>query len=139
MSRPVIFKRTGVGDDTLAYCGRCKAERTHTVVALKSDTEPAEVVCRTCDSRHRYRTGVARATNTTRDAERRRVGTGPRRTAAPRLARAEPARPYKPSEAYAAGEQITHARYGLGEIVNLRDGKIDVRFDDGMRTLIHAG
>lgn len=137
MSSPRIYRRTRVGDDTLAYCGRCKAERTHTVVALKSDTEPAEVVCRTCDSRHRYRAGAARLAGATSDTARR--ATGERRTTAIPISTTKPARAYNTRETYAEGELIEHPRYGRGEIMSLRGGKIDVRFGDGLRTLVHAG
>ncbi|MDQ3907585.1 MAG: hypothetical protein M3268_04495 [Acidobacteriota bacterium] len=139
MSSPRIYRRIRVGDDTPAYCGRCKAERTHTVVALKPDTEPAEVVCRTCDSRHRYRAGEARSAGATSDAARRTTGAGQRRTTAPPISAAKPARPYSTRETYAEGELIEHPRYGRGEIVASRGGKIDVRFGDGLRTLVHAG
>lgn len=139
MSRPVIYKRIRVGDDTMSYCGRCKAERTHTVVALKSDMVPAEVVCRTCDSRHRYRTGEARSTGTASDAARRKSGGGVRRTTTPPGSAVKPARPYSAGQTYAEGEHIEHPRYGRGEIVTMRGGKIDVRFGDGVRTLVHAG
>ena len=55
MTAPLRVKKVRPGDDTLTYCGRCKAERTHQVVALKADGTPATVICRTCGGQRRFR------------------------------------------------------------------------------------
>jgi len=48
-------------------------------------------------------------------------------------------RPYSPQQTYAAGDWIEHAKFGQGRVVEARAGKIDVRFESGSRTLLHAG
>jgi hypothetical protein len=49
------------------------------------------------------------------------------------------ARPYRASERFAVGDAIDHVKFGRGAVVRAgADGKIDVRFVDGMRTLVHA-
>ena len=130
-------KRIGVGDDIQTYCGRCKAERAHLIAAMKSDTVPAQVICRTCHTRHNFRAPAAagdapkRAKPATRIAGRQ-----------PSFSRGPddpPPRPYSAQESYAAGAFVEHPRYGLGRVEDSRGTKIDVRFGDGMRTLIHAG
>jgi RNase P subunit RPR2 len=55
MSVPLRVSKLRLGDDTDTYCGRCKAERAHQVVALNADGVPASVICRTCGGRHRFR------------------------------------------------------------------------------------
>jgi hypothetical protein len=49
------------------------------------------------------------------------------------------AKPYNAKTKFAAGDTIDHVKFGLGAVVRVgADGKIDVRFTDGTRTLIHA-
>ena len=138
MTENTRVKRIRVGDDIQSYCGRCKAERAHLIAAMKSDTVPAQVICRTCQTRHGFRSpegavgGAARAKPASRAA-------AARRPSAPWGADHPPARPYSTGESYAAGAFVEHPRYGLGRVEGARGTKIDVRFNDGVRTLVHAG
>ncbi|HEX8423382.1 MAG TPA: hypothetical protein VF634_08220 [Pyrinomonadaceae bacterium] len=129
-----MLKKIRLGDDVHSYCGRCKEERMHQVVALHSDGRAERVTCNYCQSTHRYRDPEAKAAVKTR-----------RTTAASssgekeRAASNKPARPYSPQESYAAGDKITHTKFGEGSVVEARQGKIDVRFGRETRTLLHAG
>jgi hypothetical protein len=128
-----MLKRIRLGDDVMAYCGRCKEERMHQVVALHSEGRIERVTCNYCQSTHLYRdpeakAAKARRTTGTRSAE---VKTRPTFNG--------PARAYSPQETYATGDQITHPKFGEGNVVEARRGKIDVRFGREMRTLLHAG
>ena len=54
--------------------------------------------------------------------------------------RVEDARAYKGSERFRAAEIIHHPTFGLGIIIALRDtNKVDVGFNDGLKTLVHGG
>lgn len=54
-----------------------------------------------------------------------------RSTAAPR--------PYSASARFALGDNVEHVKFGAGSVIRVgTDGKIDVRFADGTRTLVHA-
>ncbi|HWO21130.1 MAG TPA: hypothetical protein VNO30_20320 [Kofleriaceae bacterium] len=49
------------------------------------------------------------------------------------------AKPYRASERFAFGDTIEHVKFGVGSVTRVgTDGKIDVRFADGTRTLIHG-
>jgi hypothetical protein len=49
------------------------------------------------------------------------------------------ARPYSASQKFAMGDTIEHVKFGSGSVIRVGgDGKIDVRFPDGTRTLVHA-
>jgi hypothetical protein len=49
------------------------------------------------------------------------------------------AKPYRATERFALGDTIEHAKFGTGLVIRVDgDGKIDVRFADGNRTLIHG-
>ena len=128
-----MLQRIRLGDDVRAYCGRCKEERVHQVVALHSEGRIERITCNYCQSTHRYRDPEAAATS-----KPRKVGT--------RLAEAKartvsdrPARLYSPRDVYEAGDNITHPKFGEGSVVGARVGKIDVRFGKETRTLLHAG
>jgi hypothetical protein len=125
------------GDEVAAYCGRCKDERTHQVIALNSDNAPATVICRTCGEQHRYRPQRPGESA----APRRSTGTTTRR--GPRAETADapqgPTRPYSPREVYAEGEWVEHSKFGAGRVIAARAGKIEVKFEGGARLLVHAG
>lgn len=132
MSASGVIKRVRLGDEVSTYCGRCKEERTHQIVALNSGGGPERVICLTCQTNHLYR---GRKTEAKKSA-----GKAERRTAAPaRTLSAAEARAYSPQESYRSGEVVSHPKFGLGEVLEARAGKIDVKFGTEKRTLLHAG
>ena len=136
MSAPDRIKKLRPGDDTETYCGRCKAERAHQVVALNADGAPASVICRTCGGQHRFREKKELTAAPAAGGARRKAG-GSARPA--RGAPEGPARPYSPKEVYAEGEWVEHPKFGQGKVAQARAGKIEVRFESGGRLLVHAG
>jgi hypothetical protein len=137
MSVPLRIKKLRPGDDVDTYCGRCKAERAHQIVALNADANPASVICRTCGGQHRFREKKEATANTsTASGGRRRAGGS---AALKRDAPVGPARPYSTKEVYAEGEWVDHPKFGQGKVAQSRAGKIEVRFESGSRLLVHAG
>ncbi|MET0645588.1 MAG: hypothetical protein ABW208_03145 [Pyrinomonadaceae bacterium] len=136
MSAPIRIKKIRPGDDTDNYCGRCKAERAHQVIALNADGVPATVICRTCGGQHRFRVQKEAGSNPAPGRTGRKV----RESAA--LARDEPTGPlrdYSPRGVYATGEWVEHTKFGRGKVTQARAGKIEVKFESGNRLLVHAG
>jgi hypothetical protein len=139
MSQPIREKRIRVGDDVETYCGRCKAERAHVIASMSTASMPAEVICRTCNSQHRFRR-PADAAKPKREPRAGSAEGGASRTS--RTVRETPpvsARPYSTSESYAEGEWLEHKTHGVGKVKAVRGGKIDVTFNSALRTLLHAG
>ena len=135
VSAPVRYIKIRPGDDTETYCGRCKAERMHQVVALNADGTPASVICRTCRNQHKYHEKKSPSSSTSSGTTRRvRAAAEPARDAP-----TGPARPYSPKEVYAVGEWVEHSKFGQGKVVQSRSGKMEVKFDSGNRLLLHAG
>jgi hypothetical protein len=131
MSASIRVKKIRLGDEVAAQCGRCKAERTHQVAALNQNGTPAIVICRTCGGRHNFRgnsAGRNTSSATRRKSERETIASAPRK----------PARVYSPREAYSEGDWIAHPKFGQGEVIASRDGKIEVKFGTEKRILIHA-
>jgi len=139
MSQPIREKRVRVGDDVETYCGRCKAERSHVIASMSTVATPAEVICRTCNSQHRFR----RPADAAKPKRAPRAGSaeGASRSTSRAVRETPPlsARAYATSETYAEGEWIEHKTHGIGKVKAVRGGKIDVAFDSALRTLLHAG
>jgi hypothetical protein len=130
MSASGVFKRVRLGDEVQTYCGRCKEERTHQIVALNSGGGIERVTCLTCQSTHLYRD---------RQAATKKAGAKSVRQPVARSISMAEARAYSPQQTYATGDVISHPKFGLGEVVEARAGKIDVKFGGEKRTLLHAG
>jgi hypothetical protein len=139
MSQPIREKRIRVGDDVETYCGRCKAERTHVVASMSTAAVPAEVICRTCNNQHRFRRSPSEAAAAKPGRARPAEGTARRTSRTPRETPPAEARAYSTTGTYAEGEWIEHKTHGVGKVKAVRGGKIDVAFDSGLRTLLHAG
>lgn len=125
-----IVKRLEVGGDIEAYCGKCKDTREHVIAALNDKGEVARVQCRHCGSNHLYRARKP-ATKTS----------GTRTTRSRKDATPEPSgelRTYSMQERFAAGDGIMHPKFGVGVVIEVRAGKIDVKFGREVKTLIHA-
>lgn len=125
-----IVKRLEVGGDIEAYCGKCKETREHVIAALNDKGEVARVQCRVCGGNHLYRARKP-ATKTP----------GTRTTRSRKDAMPEPngeLRPYSMQERFAAGDGIMHPKFGVGVVIEVRAGKIDVKFGREVKTLVHA-
>ena len=133
MSTSGIVRRIRLGDDVTTYCGRCKEERNHQVVALNSAGGIERVTCRTCHSNHLYRDRPAKAQKTD---GRRSVRLGEVNERPPS---AQSLRGYSATEAFSAGDWLAHPKFGAGEVIAARSGKIEVRFGKEVRILLHAG
>jgi hypothetical protein len=138
------YKVTG---DVDAWCGPCGEVRVHTIVAMVGD-DPAQVVCQTCNSRHKYRTEPARgqkgATASGGAAKAGGSGLSPQAAAANakmdaknafvnELRTAATVRAFSPRDRYKAGEIIDHPEHGRGRIENALPNSLLVRFASGLK------
>src|SRR5882672_7515389 len=117
-----IVKRSQVGGDVDAYCGKCKESREHVIAAINADSSIGRVECRTCHSNHIYRERSTRAA-TTRSSTR-----GAKKESASGTEKIGPLRSYSMQERFAAGDRVDHPKFGVGVVVEVRAGKIDVKF-----------
>ena len=129
-----------VGGDVLSYCGKCKMELAHVIIAM-IDTRPAKVQCKTCRSPHNYRPG-----------EPAHKTSAPKKQRVPKTyvkaseywekkmgeKNSDDLRPYSIKDKYVLGDVIQHPKFGMG-IVELvqTNGKITVLFRDGEKILVH--
>jgi hypothetical protein len=133
--------KLGVGGDVESWCGRCGEATTHSIVAMVG-SEPKQVLCQVCGSRHTHRTGPARRPTASGAAaspgeDRPRADPEAQRRAAElralgeEVAAAATVRVFDPKERYKAGEIIVHAEYGRGKIENVLRSSLLVRFSVG--------
>lgn len=125
-----IVKRPQVGGDVETQCKKCGESRAHVIVALKDNGEIAKVQCGFCGSNHVYRPAKTKTkTSSTRTTSRSKKESSES---------SGPPRPYSMQDRFAAGDQIEHPKFGKGTVVEVRSGKIDVKFGRELKTLIHA-
>jgi len=128
-----------VGGEIDAWCGKCGDSKTHSIVAMVG-TEPKQVLCKACGSRHAYRAEAARKRVSKDLPEAVAIGRSvvPDREAAKKaemmralaeeVATASTVRVFNPKERYKAGEIISHAEYGRGKVENVLRASLLVRF-----------
>src|SRR5262249_9243468 len=111
-----IVKRPQLGGDIDAYCGKCKEVREHVIAALSPNGRVERVQCRTCQGNHLYRerkSTTTRASKKEADSVVEHIG---------------PARAYSMNEKFTAGDRVEHPKFGTGVVIEVRAGKIDVKF-----------
>jgi hypothetical protein len=126
-----------LGSNIDSWCGKCKMVLAHTIEAMVG-TKVTRVNCNTCKSSHAYKaaapkTGTKTKTGTTR------VGSPKSYQALLKNAETAVAKTYSPSNKYEAGDVLDHFTLGRGVTTAVKEGaKIEVLFECGMKTLIHA-
>lgn len=143
---PTIAPATGlrVGGEIDAWCGPCEGMTTHKIIAMVG-SQPKQVVCDACGSRHGYRTSPARK-NTGPVATTDRGGGNPAEQEAARkaeqkaeelralgreLAVAEEVKPFDPKVRYRVGDIISHPDFGRGKVETVLRASLLVRFPNG--------
>lgn len=142
--------RVAVGKDVEAVCRKC-GEVWHVIVSVE-DGKITRVQCKECMAYHRYRApeGEERVDATAKPRKTARKAS-PRKTKAKKAKKSatydeplvepdlsRPIRIYKMTDTYAPGDRVEHPKFGQGVVEMLPgDGKMNVFFEDGRRTLAH--
>jgi hypothetical protein len=135
------------GEEIITYCGSCKLELRHVIVAHKhGNSGPiAKVRCNTCGSIHGYRGKPEEKT-----IAARRAGTGAPREKARiiplevewreelRSREAQPSIPYTPQREFKVGDIFDHPTFGCGVVRSIKDGnKFEALFQHDIKVLVH--
>ncbi len=143
-----------VGGEIEAWCGACRGETTHRVLAKIGKKLVARVEC-SCGARHRYRLAAGEMVEIKAKAKAARDAAKLAKQAieVAEILAAEAKRPrplaerivdkawgnYFPETRYAAGEVIVHPVYGAGEVLGAAAfQKIRIEFDAGVKILVHG-
>lgn len=135
-----LYGPVKVGGDILSYCGKCKRELAHVIVAIVGN-KPARVICKTCQSPHNYRSGDRTTTQTPKAPRATRTFVKNSDYWEEQMATKKqvPMKPYKTQELFKLGDVINHSKFGLGIVEEVKtNGKIVVLFRDEERVLIHG-
>ncbi|HSB12235.1 MAG TPA: hypothetical protein VLM38_22300 [Blastocatellia bacterium] len=138
----MLYRKPRVGQELNAYCGKCKEERTHIVAAMDGEVV-RRVTCSMCGGTHNYKLKPAAPANgetAPAAAPAKRRG-GSRRAKDSESFNIDPKRPvksYDMNNIFSAGDVINHPKFGLGAVeVTLPPNKIEVRFQEGKKLLLH--
>ncbi len=127
-----------LGGDIEAYCGKCKDTREHVIAALSAGGNVERVQCRTCQSNHIFREKAAKSTTAKSTTTRSASGKSARKESSAEPDGSGPLRPYSMQDKFSIGDRIEHPKFGVGVVLEVRFGKIDVKFGREQRTLVHG-
>lgn len=136
----------GVGKEVLSNCSKCKLILAHIIVTMKSADVPDKVQCKTCKTTQSYKDPGAKKKKTSiervvKSAKASRGKTtesvGELWTKALNRSTAG-AKAYTIKGSFQMGDLIDHPTFGQGVVEKLiDDNKIEVLFQDDIRTLMH--
>lgn len=125
------------------FCKKCDAEKYHRVLAHKTATS-AKIECEICHSVKTYtlpKTGVtkARKTGTTgqRKTSSRKNSHADEYVLLVNQRREEKSHPFNIKTKFELDQKIDHTKFGTGFVKNVLTDRIDVMFEDEVKTLIH--
>jgi len=123
-----------LGSNIDSWCGKCKMLLAHTIEAIVDD-EPKRVKCNTCKSQHAYKAQAARTSSTPRMGK----SAANKHQWAMKASSTAVAKTYSPTSKYEAGDVLDHHTLGRGVTTAVKEGaKIEVLFESGLKTLVHA-
>ncbi|HNW58418.1 MAG TPA: hypothetical protein PKI62_01925 [bacterium] len=136
-------KKMEIGIEVEALCNKCKAATVHVVVAIKSQ-DMVRVMCKVCQSLHRFKSPESKALKKTGKVVKAKK---PKLTPEARetrkwnklLTAADPEKAvaYSMSQGYAENDVIQHSKFGLGVVVKILDpSKISVVFEGGIKNMV---
>ena len=140
-----------MGDETDSICPRCDDETIHRVVAMK-EKKIHLVLCRRCNSQHRYRPSLAAITRKVPLPSERQARVLKKvesaRTSRPQVSlkewqalkemagEMEPLT-YNPTASYSEKQIVSHPTFGLGFVRKVIDkSKIEVVFEYEVKVLV---
>ena len=129
--------------ETITHCSRCQLDLNHRITLMDGE-KPARVLCLTCKSEHRFRSG---AKSSSAPSGSRRLALS-RSSSAPKTGTLEAnwrlkledksttPKSYKIDATYALDDVIYHPNFSRGLVVGfIHPDKIQIFFDEGVKVL----
>ena len=145
-------KTPTAGGEIDSYCTKCKLDLNHRIIAMVGDVVK-KVECLTCGAHHLYRkpksereAAKPKRTSTRTTASERQAAAAKaerdQRAAWENAIAGQPAsafRGYRITENFMPGELVRHSKFGDGVVIRVIDrGKVEVLFEDSIRTMAHG-
>ena len=133
-----------VGKETICYCGSCKLDLAHLIVAMVGD-RIVKVECKTCRKSHQYRPPKGATDPTQAKARSPRVRAQIRSIEEEwqerlQQVKTKPSKPYSIKTSLQVGDVVAHPTFGEGVVEKLiHPNKFEAIFRSDIKTLIHAG
>lgn len=146
MTAPAAVEMPVVGKSFYTFCKKCDTDRYHTVLAMPTETS-AKLQCEVC-----------KAKSTWKQPKEKKASTGPRGAALKAKANAaaarsaahaaeyeklgqeladEPEAKYSMKTKFEKDTRLQHPTFGLGYVRTVQPEKIEVVFQDEVRSLVH--
>lgn len=136
------MKDMQVGSELDSYCGRCKLELRHVVVAMV-DGLPKRVRCLTCENEHNHRLPRKKTTSTRRKTKK--TSSRKAQEAAAQWASVmaewddERARKYSVFGSFQVNDYLLHSSFGKGVVVEVPGpDRIITLFENGEKLLLQG-
>ena len=133
-----MTKKPTAGEQTAAYCTKCKLDLSHTIVAMKGE-KIARVKCLTCNSEHNYeKTPKKRVTakKGTSPVKRGRSAKNPEMLWESAMTETKgPDIPYNMARAFKVKDIVLHKTFGRGVVLIVSDKRMTLIFKDKERML----
>ena len=128
--------RTPIAKDIITICSRCKLELNHIVVRHNTEGVVDRVKCHTCGFEHKYKPVKKKAATTRKRKSpvRKKSPEKEYETLMEKNMGVVPV-PYSMKASFSQGEIIDHKTFGKGIITGTSHERIDVLFQNGVKTL----
>lgn len=137
----------GVGKEVLSNCSKCKLILAHIIVTMKSADVPDKVQCKTCKTTQSFKDPGAKKKKTSTDRVIKTAKAKARGKTTESVGElwtkalnknTAGAKAYTIKGSFQMGDLIEHPTFGQGVVEKLiDDNKIEVLFQDDVRTLMH--
>ncbi|MGZ3691239.1 MAG: hypothetical protein ACXVAX_07035 [Pseudobdellovibrio sp.] len=130
-----------VAKSFFTHCPKCDADRYFKVLAHTSDTS-AKIECEVCHSKRTYKLPKAGGT-VTKTAKKTTTPKAKRNSHADEYNTlmmnrgAETGTPFSIKTKFELDQKIQHPKFGPGFVKNVLIDRVDVMFEDELKTLIH--
>jgi len=135
-------EKINVGENILSYCGKCKNDSMHTIIAME-EKKINKLECESCGAKHNYRKPKSLTEGKT--SKKEKGSTTPKKTK--KVAKkkngllenydANKVVDYSMKGNYTASAIIRHSSFGIGVVTKRVSGdKIEVDFEDGVSKLL---
>lgn len=132
----IDIDRTPVAKDIITVCSRCNLELNHIVVRHNTKGIVDRVKCHTCGFEHKYKPVKKQATTTPKRKSPVRKKSAEKEYEAlmGKYVNEVPV-PYNMKGSFSEGTYIDHKTFGRGFVTGLSFERIEVLFQEGVKTL----
>jgi len=134
----VLTELPAVAQNVFIACKKCGEDRYHKVIAHSTATS-AKVQCEVCGSKKTFKLPKPKKPRKKAVRKDGRAGAGgvPSFAALQELLGDKDIFDYKMGHVFDLNASIRHPKFGVGYVVFVAPQRIDVIFEDGMRSLVH--